>query len=79
MKYQAKTNEGIATVISTIFRHFESMVEEGIVAKFIIDENSNTCFGYLIEEKLSDEILFILPVTTLSAIFLLGVRNNWSE
>lgn len=48
--------KGISVGMTTIYRHLESMVEEGIVAKYIIDENSSACFEYLGEEEHSDKI-----------------------
>ena len=32
---------------ATIYRQLERMVGEGIVAKYVIDENSSACFEYL--------------------------------
>ena len=32
---------------ATVYRHLESMVEDGTVNKYIIDKNSSACFEYI--------------------------------
>jgi Fur family ferric uptake transcriptional regulator len=33
--------------LATIYRHLDKLVDEGLVAKYIIDEKSGACFEYL--------------------------------
>ena len=39
--------KGIHVGMTTIYRHLERMVNEGIVAKYVLDGNSSACFEYL--------------------------------
>lgn len=39
---------------STIYRHLESLVDEGMINKYIIDANSPACFEYNGEEDHPD-------------------------
>lgn len=39
-------NEGIAVGTTTIYRHLERMVKQGVVAKYIVDGTSSACFEY---------------------------------
>ena len=41
--FQAK---GIAVGTTTIYRHLEKMVDEGVVAKYVVDGTSSACFEY---------------------------------
>ena len=38
--------KGIAVGTTTIYRHLEKMVQEGVVAKYVVDGNSSACFEY---------------------------------
>lgn len=44
-------SQGITVGTTTIYRHLERMVEQGIVAKYIVDGTSSACFEYLDEQK----------------------------
>lgn len=44
---------------STIYRQLESLVDEGIINKYIIDGNSPACFEYNNEKKKADKNLCI--------------------
>lgn len=39
--------QGITVSTTTVYRHLEKMVEQGVVAKYIIDGTSSACFEYL--------------------------------
>ncbi len=39
--------KGIAVGTTTIYRHLEKMVREGIVAKYVVDGTSSACFEYI--------------------------------
>ena len=44
---------------STIYRHLESLVDEGIINKYVIDANSPACFEYMGREShLAGEVCF---------------------
>ena len=52
-------NRGIAIGQTTVYRHLERMVDEGIVNKYIIDANSPACFEYVPEGMhLESEVCF---------------------
>jgi Fur family ferric uptake transcriptional regulator len=52
-------NQGSSIGQSTIYRHLESLVDEGIINKYIIDANSPACFEYVGEEVHEDgEVCF---------------------
>ena len=40
----------IAVGTTTIYRHLEKMVKEGVVAKYVIDGTSSACFEYICSE-----------------------------
>lgn len=40
-------SRGIAIGTTTVYRHLEKMVQEGIVAKYVVDGTSSACFEYL--------------------------------
>ena len=44
--------------MATIYRHLEKMVGEGIVNKYMIDNNSPACFEYIGGEHHSGEVCF---------------------
>lgn len=43
--YFRKNNTPMGT--TTIYRQLERMIEEGLVNKYVIDENSGSCFEYI--------------------------------
>ena len=43
-------SQGTAMGQSTVYRQLESLVEEGVLNKYIIDANSPACFEYVGEE-----------------------------
>ena len=49
------SSRGISVGTTTIYRHLEKMVEEGVVAKYIVDGSSSACFEYLGEHALVDD------------------------
>ena len=40
-------NQGVSIGQSTIYRHLEALVDEGILSKYIIDANTPACFEYI--------------------------------
>lgn len=48
-------NHGASIGQSTVYRQLESLVDEGVINKYIIDGNSPACFEYVGEED-SDNI-----------------------
>ena len=42
--------QGISIGQSTVYRHLESLVDDGIIKKYVIDCNSPACFEYSGEE-----------------------------
>lgn len=53
------SGQGIQIGQSTVYRHLEAFVDEGIINKYIIDVNSPACFEYVDEESHADaEICF---------------------
>ena len=52
-------DEGTPVGTATIYRHLESLVDEGIIKKYSIDGNSPACFEYVEPESHEDaEICF---------------------
>lgn len=47
--------QGMSVGQSTIYRHLEKLVDEGILSKYIIDGNSPACFAYVGEEHKQEE------------------------
>lgn len=41
------SSRGIAVGVTTIYRHLERMVEQGVVAKYVVDGTSSACFEYI--------------------------------
>ena len=39
--------KGISVGTTTIYRHLERMVKEGLAAKYVIDGSSSACFEYI--------------------------------
>ena len=39
--------EGITVGMTTVYRHLERMVKQGVVAKYIIEGSSSACFEYI--------------------------------
>ena len=46
--------QGASIGQSTIYRHLESLVDEGVINKYIIDANTPACFEYVRPEQHSD-------------------------
>ena len=46
--------KGINVGITTIYRHLERMVNEGIVAKYVVDKASGACFEYIGERDVDE-------------------------
>ena len=45
--------------LTTVYRHLERMVDDGVVSKYIIDANTPACFEYISEgEHGKDEVCF---------------------
>ena len=44
-------NQGISVGTTTVYRHLEKMVREGVVAKYVVDGTSSACFEYTGEKK----------------------------
>ncbi len=44
-------DQGISVGTTTIYRHLERMVEQGLVAKYTIDNTSSACFEYLDKQE----------------------------
>ena len=42
---------GIAVGTTTVYRHLEKMVHEGIVVKYVVDGTSSACFEYIGEHE----------------------------
>lgn len=42
--------KGISVGTTTVYRHLERMVEEGVVAKYVVDGTSSACFEYIGEQ-----------------------------
>ena len=40
-------NQGVQLGTTTVYRHLEAMVQEGVVAKYTVDGSSSACFEYL--------------------------------
>lgn len=40
-------HQGVSVGMTTIYRHLERMVSEGLVVKYIIDERNGACYEYL--------------------------------
>ena len=43
--------KGISVGTTTIYRHLEKMVKEGLAAKYVVDGSSSACFEYLGAEE----------------------------
>lgn len=44
-------HEGITVGTTTVYRHLERMVKEGLVAKYVVDGTSSACFEYIGQQK----------------------------
>ena len=40
-------SRGISVGTTTVYRHLEKMVKEGLVAKYVVDGTSSACFEYI--------------------------------
>ena len=49
--------KGISVGTTTVYRHLEKMVQEGIVAKYVVDGTSSACFEYTGDEKPEDQLI----------------------
>lgn len=45
--YEKLKQEGISVGQTTVYRQLESLVDEGIVNKYFVDDNSPACFAYI--------------------------------
>ncbi len=50
--------QGTPIGTATVYRHLETMVDDGIVNKYNIDSNSPACFEYVGESRRSEEVCF---------------------
>lgn len=48
--------KGVAIGTTTIYRHLEKMVKEGVVAKYVIDGTSSACFEYVDNSDREDKV-----------------------
>lgn len=48
--YEKLKQEGISVGQTTVYRQLESLVDEGIVNKYFVDDNSPACFEYIGED-----------------------------
>ncbi len=53
--YEYLKEQGASIGQSTIYRRLESLVDEGVINKYIIDKNSSACFEYVGEDSSEDE------------------------
>ncbi len=44
-------DEGITVGVTTIYRHLDRMVKEGLVAKYVIEGTDSACFEYIGEHE----------------------------
>ncbi len=51
-------DEGKSMGTATVYRQLEKLVDEGVVNKYILDENSSACFEYVGAEKHCAESCF---------------------
>ena len=49
---------GVAVGTTTIYRHLEKLVDDGIVAKYIVDGTSSACFEYIGNEHADNSICY---------------------
>lgn len=47
----ALAQKGIAIGTTTVYRHLERLVEDGTVAKYVVDGTSSACFEYMGEHS----------------------------
>ena len=52
--YNHMKNEGFGVGQTTVYRQLEKFVDEGIVNKYILENNSSACFEYVGEDSHSD-------------------------
>ncbi len=45
---------GISVGITTIYRNLDKLVEQGVVAKYVVDQTNGACFEYLGEHEATD-------------------------
>lgn len=46
--------KGISVGLTTIYRNLEKLVQQGLVAKYVIDGTSSACFSYIGEDILQE-------------------------
>ena len=46
--------KGISVGLTTIYRNLEKLVQQGLVAKYVIDGTSSACFSYIGEDILRE-------------------------
>jgi Fur family ferric uptake transcriptional regulator len=51
-------SQGASIGTATVYRQLESLVDDGIVSKYIIDGASPACFEYMGEAHRADEVCF---------------------
>lgn len=44
-------DQGIQIGTTTVYRHLERLVSEGVVAKYVVDGTSSACFEYIGEQE----------------------------
>ncbi len=49
--------KGVAIGVTTVYRQLDKMVEEGLVNKYILDNNSSACYEYVASEKQIDNMV----------------------
>lgn len=49
--------QGIAVGTTTIYRHLEKMLKEGVIAKYVIDGISSACFEYIGSQEIEPQTI----------------------
>ena len=49
--------KGIAVGTTTVYRHLEKMVKEGVVAKYVVDGTSSACFEYIGGHEMENQVV----------------------
>ena len=45
--YQQCKNHGIQIGVTTIYRRLETLIEQGVVAKYVVDHTTSACYEYV--------------------------------
>lgn len=53
--YKHLTNKGISLGVTTIYRNLERLVQQGLVAKYVIEGRNSACFEYIGDRSNSEE------------------------